>query len=509
MFLPSTKRAGYYALCVFSLLLLIGFIVLDMIEPGGRRLVKVKGIDTVNYFGISHSLLFDHDFNLNNEFTHIAPDSRIWSEVQKTGLPGSVWGPGYSILEMPFLATGTLFDAIAGRPADGYSRGAIYAYCLGNVIFTGLGLLALYSLLYRVGESRGLPPDRLTRYSLFVTLAIFLGTNVGYYAFPQIAHASTFLFASMFLAWWWKIRSGDDSRSWALLGLIGGFLSICRWQDIVFLGGPALFDLLNGTPWKTPRAWLRSRTFYAAAAGVCWIPQIIEWKVIYGKYLTIPQGSGFIVFPPAHIRDVLLSSRNGWLMWTPLIAFGIAGLLYGAFRFTRDFLPWIAVVVIEIVVIGSLPTWHGYDSFSSRYLLTTTPVIALGLFTLLCSLNSAMRRALAVATAACCVFTILFAAQFRLDLIPSNETLTFNEVFTDKLHPLAVRRKKAAARQAGELLARGNAQGAVQVLEQVASGEADRDVLAMMSKAYRAEGNEALARVADSRSQQLLDSRLK
>jgi hypothetical protein len=509
MSLPSTKRAGYYTLSAFAVLLLVFFVTLDRVEPGGTRLIKVKGVDTVNYFGISHSLLFDHDFNLNNEFDHIAPDSRIWSATQKTGLPGSVWGPGYSILEIPFLATGTAIDALTGHPADGYSTHAIYFYCLGNIVFTGLGLLALYSLLYRVSESRGLPPDRATRYSLLVTFAIFFGTNVGYYAFPQVAHASTFLFVSLFLALWWKVRSNTDNRSWLLLGFIGGFLSICRWQDIIYLGGPGLYDLLQGTPWKTPRAWLRSRSLYVVAAAVCWIPQVIEFKVIYDKYLTLPQGGGFIVFPPAHILDVLLSSRNGWFLWTPLVVLGLIGLVYAGIRVGREYLPWVVVVTLEIVVIGALATWHGYDSFSSRYLLTNTPVVAVGLLVLLTTLNTPLRRALIAAGVLCCVFTMLFAVQYRLYLIPTNQTLTFSEVFTDKLRPIQVRRRKLAARRAQQLLDQGDAAGAVRVLEEAASTGDDRDVLALMRRAYRAEGNEAMAKVADTRSQEFLDSRLR
>ncbi len=503
-----SRRTGYRILIGFAVLLLTVFVVLDAAAPGGRRLAKIEGVDTVNYFGITHSLLFDHDFNLTNEFTHIAPMSRIWSAVQpNTGLPGSVWGYGYSALELPFLASGTLLDAVTGSPADGYSHFAIYAYCLGNIVMTGLGLIALFTFLLRVGTERGLPEERVTGYSLLVTFAVFFGTNVGYYAFPQLSHAATFLFASLFLAYWWKVRTSTKARPWLLLGLLGGFLSICRWQDIIFLGGPGLFDLLSGTPWKSPWPWLRSRLFYVAGAALCWIPQFIEWKVIYGKYLTMPQGGGFIVFPPAFIREVLVSSRNGWFLWTPLALIGVLGLLYGAVRFTREFVPWIVVLALEVIVIGSMPTWHGFDSFSSRYLLTNSPLVGLGLFTLICSSSPWVRRSLIGAFAACCIFTMLFAVQYRLNLIPNNETLTFSEIFTDKLRLPQVRRRKNAAATARWLLSRGQVFDAILLLEQAETLGDDRDVLSVMGIAYRAEGDQSLATVADVKAQEFRDSR--
>lgn len=505
-----SRRSAYRILAGFCILLLAVFVVLDAVAPGGRRLAKIEGYDTVNYFDISHSLLFDHDFNLTNEFTHIAPYSRIWSAVQpNTGLPGSVWGYGYSALEIPFLAAGTLLDAVRGNPADGYSPSAIYVYCLGNVVMTGLGLLALFTLLCRVGEERGISEEQVTGYSLLVVFAVFFGTNVGYYAFPQLAHSATFLFASLFLAYWWKMRTSNRGPAWFLLGLIGGFLSICRWQDIIFLGGPGLFDLLAGTPWKSPLPWLRSRLLYVAGAGICWIPQVIEWKVIYGKYVTMPQGAGFIVFPPAFIREVLFSSRNGWFLWTPLALIGVLGLLYGAFRFTRQFIPWIVVLALEIIVIGSMPTWHGFDSFSSRYLLTNSPLVGLGLFTLLCALTPLLRRALVVTFAACCIFTMLFEVQYRLNLIPNNETLTSREIFTDKLRLLEVKRQKKTANTARWLVSQGHAFDAVLMLEQAADLGDDRDVLNAMGGAYRAEGDENLAKAAELKAQGYRDSRWK
>ncbi len=153
-----SPRFAYCILAGFSVLLIVTFIALDHIAPAGRRLAKIAGYDPVNYFGISHSLLFDHDFNLNNEFTRIKPDGSRWSEIQPgTGLPGSVWGVGYSILEMPFIAIGVLADAVAGNPADGFSKFAIFAYCLGNVVMSGLGLMALFAFLYRIGQSWNIP----------------------------------------------------------------------------------------------------------------------------------------------------------------------------------------------------------------------------------------------------------------------------------------------------------------------------------------------------------------
>src|SRR5579871_2302933 len=149
---PVTSYRLYFRLVViFAIAVLAAFITLDRVQPGGRRLAKVKGEDPVAYFGIAHSILFDRDFNLNNEFEHMPPSGRWWTATQPpTGLPGSPWGLGYSFLEIPLLAFGTGIDAVSGHPADGYGPGAIYFYAIGSPLICGLGLLALYSLLWEV-----------------------------------------------------------------------------------------------------------------------------------------------------------------------------------------------------------------------------------------------------------------------------------------------------------------------------------------------------------------------
>ncbi len=500
-------QTGYRILLGFTFLMLTMFAVLDAAAPGGRRLAKITGIDTVNYFDVAHSLLFDHDFNLNNEFQRFPPDSRIWSSTQPSGLPGSPWGVGFSILEIPLIAAGTAIDGAAGRPADGYGPAAVYLYCLGPVLMTGLGMAALFHFLYHFALFRNPSLANPGRISLAATFAVFLGTNVGYYAFVHTSHAATFLCMSLLLALWWNVRDNCDTRRWLVLGLVGGLLSVCHWQDVLCLGGPGLYDLMGGQPWKNTRAWLRSRIAFIGGVVFCWIPQIVEWKVIYGKYVTIPQGGGFISFPPVYIPSVLFSSRNGWLTWTPLVALGLAGLLLGAVRSYRLFVPWLFVIGLEVSVIGAMQTWHGFDSFGSRYLIVNSSLIGMGLLTLVLSTGSRPRAALWTLATACCVFTCLFAIQFRLDLIPSNETLSSPEIFSDKLALVRLLRQKRMVRESAGLVNDGHPAEAVRLLESADEMGENRFVLNALRSATKATADSEKEKKAESRWEAFLRSR--
>ena len=509
----EVKGLGLWTIIAFTIVLLAGFVVLDQIAPTGKRFIKIRGIDTVSYFATAHSVLFDHDFNLNNEYQRMPPDNRFWTHNQPaTGLPGNVWGLGYSLLMMPLLMLGTGVDALAGNPADGYSRWAVFFYCIGNPLITGSGMVTLFILMRGVARFwKIMPEDHQSAIALFVVFVIFFGTNVGFYSIAMMSHASTFLFASLFLVVWWRYRESEDGWGWLLMGLIGGFLSICRWQDVLYLAGPLLYGLFGGfggDVLKRGLAWWRMRLLYAAGAGVCWIPQVMEWRAIYGKLLTIPQGGGFMSLPPLHVLQVLLSTRTGWFIWTPITMLGLAGLFLGTFRATRIYLPWIIVLALEIVVVGSVSTWHGDDSFGSRYLLSSTPLIGFGIITLYSVSGVWLRRGLTATCLACCCFTILFAIQWGLDLVPKYTRLTFSELVSDKLRLAQVRQRKAATRQAQELLAKADADSAIRVLEGTLSLGEDRDVDVLLEKAYRSAGNQKQADAMGLRYRAFMGSRL-
>jgi DNA-binding SARP family transcriptional activator len=108
---------------------------------------------------------------------------------------------------------------------------------------------------------------------------------------------------------------------------------------------------------------------------------------------------------------------------------------------------------------------------------------------------------------ACCLFTFASAIQVRLDLIPVSDRLTTSEYVTDKFRILKVRQRKLIIQKAEILLSHGSAPAAVAALEAAEDYGPDRDVLAELSKAYRASGRESEAQNADRRLTRLMASR--
>jgi hypothetical protein len=261
------------------------------------------------------------------------------------------------------------------------------------------------------------------------------------------------MMSAAFLLVWWQVKESNELTAWLSLGICGGLLSICRWQDVLFLLAPPLYELVGRRRLVALWKWCA----YCAAAVLCWVPQIAQWKEIYGRYLTIPQGPGFLEFPPRFMALVLLSSNHGWFIWTPITIVGLAGLLAGASKNAALYGPWIAVIVLEVGVMGSMPTnWNCDDSFGIRSLTSCIPSIAWGTAVLISRANRrAVKLLLGGFIGVCVVYTTLFAVQFRLGLIPRGGPLTMSELLWDKLSL-----KKAYQRRIHELRESAPAQAA-------------------------------------------------
>ena len=138
---------------------------------------------------------------------------------------------------------------------------------------------------------------------------------------------------------------------------------------------------------------------------------------------------------------------------------------------------------------------------------SSSAVIGLGLLFLLCRSARPVRILVATVAAVCCVFSVLFAVQFRLDLIPKLDRLTPAELFADKLNMFQVRRQTLAAQQADNLIFGGAPAQAVKIL-QAAADPPNPGVLSELTKAYRAMGQETKAQETEKRLHELLGTRL-
>jgi hypothetical protein len=521
-----SPKTATLLICLVGVGLIALLLAANAARPGGRPIIHMACcFDAPSYFSTGHALLFRQSFDLSGEFQRLGLPFETWPHSfepdgqfvsPETGRPASVFAIGYSILEIPFLAAGTGMDALTHHPADGYGQFALTFYYIANIVFLTIGLVCLYWFLYALGEYLPISERSRTWVPLLAVIAIIPTTTLGFYAFSPLAHECGFMMLSILVLFWWQSRNSSQAWRWALLGVVAGFVALCRWQDAIYMAGPPLCELLHlFRTRKLPEGisiqkWLGVRALYCVVAFATLTPQLIEWKAIFGHYLLVPQGSGFFVFPPHYVQNVLFSTQHGWFVWTPVTLFCVIGLFMAWFKFEGYLVPWILLVFTEILLMGAQPTdWHCNESFSIRSLTCSLAVAAIGLAIFVWATPARWTPVVWSLIVFFGVYSTLFAAQYRLDLLPKNDRLLASELIHDKLFMRQAYARSRSAQRGAELIQTGDAAGAtVSLNRSLAQYGDDRSLLKTLQEAYTAEGNIPAAEETQERLQKLLARRL-
>ncbi|HEY7698571.1 MAG TPA: hypothetical protein VIE88_09150, partial [Vicinamibacteria bacterium] len=276
------RRPGYGRAYLALLLALV-----PILHYRGYRL---RG-DGLWYYSFAHSLAFDFDIDLSNQYRSLGIENQRGSQpVRETGLSRFTYPVGAPILWVPFVELGHLGVALRnahGLPTryDGFSDPYFHAVALGNLLYGFLGFLVLDRLL-----RRWFPHWVSFLAVVGVGLGSFLAFYLTYHAI--YTHALTFLLIALFVNGW--VKEEKTRRDYGILGLVLGIATLVRWQNAVFGLLPAV-DLLA----RLRRREWRFVVGAAAAFGGTFIfgivPQLLSWKAIFDRlYIGVPLGPDYV-----------------------------------------------------------------------------------------------------------------------------------------------------------------------------------------------------------------------
>lgn len=347
---------------------LISLAAVAVVHPGVNS-------DGYNYFVYLRSVVMDGDLDFHNDFNHLR-DPWFWKTYQPretpTGHLSNVFSVGPAILWAPFylLAHGlvlllNLFGA--GIPPDGFSRPYELAVILGSNLYAGAGFILTYSL----GKKLFRPAT-----ALLSAITVWLASFLLYYTVfePSMSHAVSFFSVTLFIWYWHLTRPCRPVGGWLLLGLMAGLMLMVRWQNGIFLLFPALESLfcygaaVNRREWRRLKATLAGNLLFLTAAAAAFLPQLLAWKTIYGGWLTLPQGSGFMKWDAPFMTEVWFSSRHGLFSWTPVVYPAVLGWLLLAKK-DRQLAGITAVTFLVMTYANSVISdwWAGWGFGMRRF----------------------------------------------------------------------------------------------------------------------------------------------
>lgn len=339
--------------------------------------------DSAAHVAWVRSLVWDRDIDFANDYARLGMIERegaiAFGAPAAGGRAGNPFGLGSAVVwAAPVALAGVLarIAAAAGSAVatDGFGTATLFAVHCGTWAAAIAAALATAAAV-----ARWLPQVGGRARALGVAAA-FLGTSLPYYVLqlPSYSHVPSVLPAALALLLAARARSAPPGRwGWVGLGALAGLAALIRPQDAALAWLPLV---LAG--WR-PRASQAARTAASYAAGFVAVAcfQTLAWAHLYGPTGVPPQGAGFLGLRAEGLWGVLVSTRHGWLVWSPVVVLALAGWI----RIARS--PATRVVGIAALAgaglewlanAAALDWWAGW-SFGARRFTTLVPLLALGL----------------------------------------------------------------------------------------------------------------------------------
>jgi hypothetical protein len=116
----------------------------------------------------------------------------------------------------------------------------------------------------------------------------------------------------LFVFAWLRSIGNLTVRRFALLGVLGGLAALVRWQDLAIVLVCPACELISALRRRSTSVGAVAMLVgvMAIATAVVASPQLLAWRVIYGDYLLIPQGTSFMRWTKPALLSVLFSTRQ-------------------------------------------------------------------------------------------------------------------------------------------------------------------------------------------------------
>ncbi len=356
---------------LFCILLLFGRLSVTGSAIGG---------DGVYYYAALRSIAIDHNLDFKNEYEYFHESTSDFTKNRKIPvipeensitqkLPGK-YPIGSAIFLLPsFLITHfaviLLGELGFGIPSDGYNIIYQGSAALSSLIYAFLGLLLIYALGKKMFEPK---------IAFLGTLCIWLSTPLIYYMTmePLNSQSLSFFCVSLFIYLWFITRKNRNFYKWVILGLVGGFMSIIRYQDSLFLLIPIIDALLS------KKLFMIFTLLLSATVGAT--SQLWANNYLFGSpFITGYTGIGFPYLASPKIFYSLFSLERGLLVWSPILSFALLGLYLFIKRFKFLGRLLLFAFLIQLYIVSSWADPSQGDSFGNRILINSNLIFALGL----------------------------------------------------------------------------------------------------------------------------------
>lgn len=339
-----------------------------------RKSDKVIAMDVVSYYAYLPATFIFHDIKLEKRETF--DNGLFWPEPLPDGNKVIKTSMGLSVLYSPFFFVSHGIAKLTGDKALGFTPIYKIGLLLSAVFYLFIGLFFLRRIL------KDYFPEPIVALTILTTV---LGTNLLNYSTYDACMSHTYNFALITVFVWGTIKWYKNQwlAGLILLGLLSGLITLVRPSNIVVLIFFFVYGVFSKETLKQRIKLIFSRFHWFLLMGIAfvlvWIPQFIYWWSITGHFLVNSYPDERFFWGNPHFIDGLFSYRKGWLVYTPVMIFALAGILF-LFRKLKEF-SWATALFITAatyVIVSWWCWWYG-GSFGMRSYIDYYGILAIPL----------------------------------------------------------------------------------------------------------------------------------
>lgn len=325
--------------------------------------------DGVGYYDYLPSTFIHHDLVRYNEPFSLNKDS--YQRILPTGVyvPFSdfhvnKYPCGTAVLQLPFFFYAHYTTKLDNSPTDGYQKPFQKTVGYAAIFYLFLSLLFLKKVLVLY--------DIKPLIVFFCQFTLVLATPITIYASNDAGFSHVYsLFAITAFVFFTKSYFIDFKRRnliWASLLL--GLIFILRQPNLlIVLFVPFLAGSWNNLKIGISTLLRNKKNLLFALAAFLLIAsiQFTLWYLQTGRFIIDSYQAESFDFTDPHLIDILFSYRKGLFVYTPILFFGIFGLVGLVFK--KDYFlvfSWLFFFFILTYILSSWWSWYFGSSFGLR-----------------------------------------------------------------------------------------------------------------------------------------------
>ncbi|MGB1319085.1 MAG: hypothetical protein ACPG5W_12785, partial [Flavobacteriales bacterium] len=211
---------------------------------------------------------------------------------------------------------------------------------------------------------------------------ILLGTNLFYYTFREagMSHVYSFSLFSLLIFASHK-RESSNHFLWTVATAIPlALLILIRPTNIIAGLIPLLWAASFRDSPKRILAFLKDWKWlllFGVSLVILFTPQMLYWKELTGNYFLYSYGDeGFTYWNKPKMLQVLFSHQNGWIIYSPLVLTGLAGLAVMIKNSIKGWQMPTITLLLATYIFGSWWAWWFGGAYGHRCYVDFLPLLA-------------------------------------------------------------------------------------------------------------------------------------